>query len=152
MRHHRRERRRLGGFVAFSEMLADLTPKPLFDKTSSWEANLNRRERAPLIALPCGSNPRAARRRANLTQTGAAEQLRSKLTFVSEIERGPRRVDVLEIALISRALDTNLFQLFGEVTRSVGAKVKTQKPKRPKTGYVYCLPELPRLRGASEWI
>jgi hypothetical protein len=47
MRHHRRERRRLGGFVAFSEMLADLTPKPLFDKTSSWEANLNRRERAP---------------------------------------------------------------------------------------------------------
>jgi hypothetical protein len=46
-RHHRRERRRFGGFVAFSEMLADLTPKPLFDKTSSWEANLNRRERAP---------------------------------------------------------------------------------------------------------
>ena len=61
-------------------------------------------------------------------------------------------MDVLEIALISRALDTNLFQLFGGVTRSVGAKVKTQKPKRPKTGYVYCLPELPRLRGASEWI
>ena len=35
------------GFVAFSEMLADLTPKPLFDKTSSWDANLNRCERAP---------------------------------------------------------------------------------------------------------
>ena len=89
-----------------------------------------------LIELPCGANPRAARGRANLTQTGAAEQLGSKPTFVSEIERGPRRVDVLEIALISRALDTNLFQLFGGVTRSVGAKVKTQKPKRPKTGCV----------------
>lgn len=27
----RRERRRLGRFVAFSEMLADLTPKPLIE-------------------------------------------------------------------------------------------------------------------------
>ena len=44
----RRERRRLGRFVAFSEMLADLTPKPLFDKASSSGANLDwRRDPKP---------------------------------------------------------------------------------------------------------
>ena len=44
-----------------------------------------------------------ARRRANLTQTEAAERLGRKQTFVSEIERGLRRVDVLEMlfALLS---------------------------------------------------
>ncbi len=39
----RRERRRLGRFVAFSEMLTDLTPKPLNDITPSSGANQNGR-------------------------------------------------------------------------------------------------------------
>jgi len=42
-RRIRRERRRLGRFVAFSEMLADLTPNPLMGKTASWGANQNGR-------------------------------------------------------------------------------------------------------------
>jgi len=42
-RRIRRERRRLGRFVAFSEMLTDLTPKPLIDKTRSSGANQNGR-------------------------------------------------------------------------------------------------------------
>ena len=42
-RHIRRERRRLGRFVVFSEILTDLTPKPLFEKTPSSGANLHRR-------------------------------------------------------------------------------------------------------------
>ena len=37
----------------------------------------------------------AAGRRANLTQIQAAERLGRTQSFVSEIERGPRRVDVL---------------------------------------------------------
>ena len=77
----------------------------------------------------------AARGRANLTQTEAAERLGRKQTFVSEIERGLRRVDVLEIVLISRALDANPLQLFAEVTRSAEAELKLQKPqRRPKGG------------------
>jgi len=76
----------------------------------------------------------AARRRANLTQIQAAERLDRTQSFVSEIERGLRRVDVLEIVLISRALDTDPFQLFTEVTRSAEAGLKAQKPKRrPKS-------------------
>lgn len=77
----------------------------------------------------------AARGRANLTQTEAAERLGRKQTFVSEIERGLRRVDVLEIVLISRALDADPLQLFAEVTRSAEAELKLQKPqRRPKGG------------------
>ena len=77
----------------------------------------------------------AARRRANLTQTEAAERLGRRQTFVSEIERGLRRVDVLEIVLISRALDTDPSHLFAEVMRSAEAGLKAQKPRRrPKAG------------------
>src|SRR5205085_4861402 len=46
----------------------------------------------------------AARRRAKLTQIQAAERLGRTQSFVSEIERGLRRVDVLEIILIARGL------------------------------------------------
>ena len=81
-----------------------------------------------------GTRLAAARRRANLTQTEAAQRLGRKQTFVSEIERGLRRVDVLEIVLISRALDADPFELFAEVTRSTEAGLKAQKPKRRPKG------------------
>ena len=74
----------------------------------------------------------AARRKANLTQTEAAERLGRRQTFVSEIERGLRRVDVLEIVLISRALDTDPSQLFAEVMRSAEAGLKAHRPKRAR--------------------
>jgi hypothetical protein len=49
-RRIRRERRRLGRFVAFSEMLTDLTPKPLIDITRSSGANQNgRRNPKPTV-------------------------------------------------------------------------------------------------------
>jgi len=53
--------------------------------------------------------------RAHVRQTEAAERLGRKQTFVSEIERGLRRVDVLEIVLISRALDADPAQLLAEI-------------------------------------
>ena len=58
-RRIRRERRRLGRFVAFSEMLTDLTPKPLIDKTpfiGRAPERATRPEANDLIELPCGSN------------------------------------------------------------------------------------------------
>ena len=67
-----------------------------------------------------GTRLGAARRRANLTQTEAAERLGRKQTFVSEIERGLRRVDVLEIILIARGLRANPLKLFAEIARSAG--------------------------------
>ena len=48
-RRIRRERRRFGRFVAFSEMLSDLTPVQLFDKppASELSASENRSDRKP---------------------------------------------------------------------------------------------------------
>ena len=60
----------------------------------------------------------AARRRVNLTQIEAAERLGRNQTFISEIERGLRRVDVLEIVLIAQALRANPLDLFAEIVRS----------------------------------
>ena len=60
----------------------------------------------------------AARRRANLTQVEAADRLARTQTFVSEIERGLRRVDVLEMILIASALRADPIKLFAEIARS----------------------------------
>lgn len=62
----------------------------------------------------------AARRRVNLTQIELAERLERTQTLISEIERGQRRVDVLELLVISRALGTDPIEVFGEIARSPG--------------------------------
>ena len=65
-----------------------------------------------------GARLAAARQRASLTQLEAAERLGRTQTFISEIERGLRRVDVLEIILIARAFRADPVKLFAEIARS----------------------------------
>ena len=60
----------------------------------------------------------AARREANLTQIEVAERLGRTQTFISEIERGLRRVDVLELIVLSQALGADPRNLFAEIARS----------------------------------
>jgi transcriptional regulator with XRE-family HTH domain len=60
----------------------------------------------------------AARRRANVTQQELAARLGKPQSFVSEYERGQRRVDVIELLVISRALSVDPVELFGEIARS----------------------------------
>jgi transcriptional regulator with XRE-family HTH domain len=60
----------------------------------------------------------AARRRANVTQLALAARLEKPQSFVSEYERGQRRVDVVELLVISRALDVDPLELFVEIERS----------------------------------
>ena len=61
----------------------------------------------------------AARRRANVTQQELAARLGKPQSFVSEYERGQRRVDVVELLVISRALGVDLLQLVTEIVCSV---------------------------------
>src|SRR5207248_7812241 len=67
----------------------------------------------------------AARRRAKLTQIQAAERLGRTQSFVSKIELGLRRVDVLEIILIARGLRANPLKLFAEIARSAGPVIRS---------------------------
>jgi transcriptional regulator with XRE-family HTH domain len=62
----------------------------------------------------------AARRRANVTQDELAASLGKPQSFVSEYERGQRRVDVVELLLISQALGVDPLDLFAEIARSAG--------------------------------
>ena len=62
----------------------------------------------------------AARRRAKVTQQELAARLGKPQSFVSEYERGQRRVDVVELLVISRALGLDSFDLFGEIARATG--------------------------------
>jgi ribosome-binding protein aMBF1 (putative translation factor) len=61
-----------------------------------------------------------ARRRATVTQDELAARLKKPQSFVSEYERGQRRVDVVELLVISWALGVDPVELFGEIAKKVG--------------------------------
>lgn len=46
----------------------------------------------------------AARTEAGLTQVALAERLGKPQSFVSKMERGERRLDIVELAIVARAL------------------------------------------------
>ena len=60
-----------------------------------------------------------ARRRVNVTQQELAQRLAKPQSFVSEYERGQRRVDVVELLVISRALGVDPLELFAEIAGSI---------------------------------
>ena len=63
----------------------------------------------------------AARRRANVTQDELAARLGKPQSFVSQYECGQRRVDVVELLVISRTLGVDALDLFAEIAKTVGA-------------------------------
>ena len=60
----------------------------------------------------------AARRRTGVTQDELAAKLGKPQSFVSEYERGQRRVDVVELLVISRALGADPVEIFVEIARA----------------------------------
>jgi transcriptional regulator with XRE-family HTH domain len=62
----------------------------------------------------------AARRGANVTLQELAGRLGKPQSFVSEYERGQRRVDVVELLAISRALGVDPLELFTEIANAAG--------------------------------
>jgi transcriptional regulator with XRE-family HTH domain len=53
-----------------------------------------------------------ARRRANLTQQELAKRLGKPQSFVSDYERGQRRIDLMEFLIIARALGADPGEIF----------------------------------------
>lgn len=62
-----------------------------------------------------GSSLAAARKRAGVTQKELARRLRKPQSFVSDYERGQRRVDLIEFLLIVSALKVDPHKLFAEI-------------------------------------
>lgn len=61
----------------------------------------------------------AARKKAGLTQDELAERLGKPQPFVSKVEHGVRRIDVVEFAAIARALDLEPTKLFADVAKKL---------------------------------
>lgn len=59
------------------------------------------------------------RKNAGLTQEDVAARLGRDQTFVSLIERGQRRLDVIEFIRLAEALDRDPVALFGELSGRV---------------------------------
>ena len=59
------------------------------------------------------------RKGAGVTQTELAKRLGRPQPFVSYLERGERRIDVIEFCAIARALDIDPAALFGTLLRRI---------------------------------
>lgn len=60
-----------------------------------------------------------ARQKSGLTQAQLAEKIGKDQTYISIIERGQRRVDVLEFVTLARAMGADPAKLFGQVLKSL---------------------------------
>jgi transcriptional regulator with XRE-family HTH domain len=61
----------------------------------------------------------AVRRQANVTQLELAARLGKPQSFVSEYERGQRRVDVVELLVIARAIGADPVEIFADIGSSL---------------------------------
>ena len=61
----------------------------------------------------------ATRRRAQLTQQELARRVGKPQSFVSEYERGQRRLDIIEFILITRILDADPLSVLAEIARTL---------------------------------
>ena len=68
----------------------------------------------------------AARRRAQLTQQELARRVGKPQSFVSEYERGQRRIDVIEFILITRTLGTDPLSVLAEIVSTLPSCVEPQ--------------------------
>ena len=63
-----------------------------------------------------------ARRKAGLTQAQLSQQLPFDQPGISKIERGERRIDVLELRLICRRIGVPLVEFVDELEKHLNAK------------------------------
>lgn len=68
-----------------------------------------------------------ARERARLTQQQVAKLLRKPQSFVSNYERGQRRIDILELLRVVDVLGGNPVEIFREILKKKGANPKLDR-------------------------
>ena len=66
----------------------------------------------------------AARRSAGVTQVELSKRLGKPQPFISNVERGVRRLDVIEFYAIARALGADPLELFSELVSALPKEVR----------------------------
>ena len=74
-----------------------------------------------------GATLATARERAGITQQQLAKLLRKPQSFVSNYERGQRRIDVLELLRITDALRRDPTEIFQEILRGRGSSTRRSR-------------------------
>jgi transcriptional regulator with XRE-family HTH domain len=64
-----------------------------------------------------------ARQKSGMTQAQLAERVGKDQTYISIIERGQRRVDVLEFVALARAMNADPAELFSDVLKRLPENV-----------------------------
>ena len=64
-----------------------------------------------------------AREKSGLTQAQLAERVGKDQTFISIIERGQRRVDVMEFVALANAMGADPIRLFADVMKRLPEKI-----------------------------
>lgn len=67
---------------------------------------------------------RELREQKQLTQKGLADKIGSDQTFISKIEIGERRLDIIELKYICEALDIELVEFIEQVESKIKSKIK----------------------------
>ena len=67
------------------------------------------------------------RQSAGVTQVALAERLGQSQSFVSKIERGERRLDVIQLRTICQALETTLSAFASELESRLAKKVSRRR-------------------------
>jgi transcriptional regulator with XRE-family HTH domain len=65
----------------------------------------------------------AARRKAGLTQSELASLIGKDQKFISLIERGQRRVDVLEFYVLAKAMGLEPLKMYGDLVRRLPVEI-----------------------------
>jgi len=66
----------------------------------------------------------AARLNSGLKQAELAKAIGKHQSYISDIERGQRRVDILEFYVLARAMNLDPAALYAEVTKELPATVR----------------------------
>jgi transcriptional regulator with XRE-family HTH domain len=70
---------------------------------------------------------REIRQAANITQVQLADKIGQSQSFVSKIEIGERRLDVIQLRTICQALDTTLPEFISKLEERLGKKEKRKR-------------------------
>lgn len=65
---------------------------------------------------------RSRREKSGLTQVELAERLEQSQSYVSKVERGDRRLDLIQLRTICQTLDVSLIEFVRELERQLAKK------------------------------
>jgi transcriptional regulator with XRE-family HTH domain len=73
---------------------------------------------------------KAARKDANIVQQEFADRLGKPQSFVAKVERGERRLDVIEFIAIAKAIGRDPVRLLGQYLTQDGASLPSGRSRR----------------------